>query len=254
MRPAYVRGVGLWSPGHADADSWCRGEPDESVREPGAALLAGPGRRRATPLTRLAAEAFQQAVEAAGCDPAAVASVWVTAHGENENAAAMLDMMGRGSGKLSPTRFHNSVYNTASGYVSIATGNRGPATTLTGGPEIVGGALLEALCQLEAGASEVALVYADEPLRPPFAAADVQAPLAVAFCLSGRPTGARVQLSDPRREEVAAAKRRERFGPLYVSATLPLLEAVVAGRPGTIPLELEGGGSTRIWCVDLELL
>ncbi len=62
----------------------------------------------------------------------------------------MLEMMNQGTGKLSPTRFHNSVYNTASGYVSIATGNRSPSTTLTGGADLVGCALAEALCQVEA--------------------------------------------------------------------------------------------------------
>ncbi len=59
-------------------------------------------------------------------------------------------------------------------------------------------------------------------------------------------------LSDLRREALAPAKRREPFGRLHVSAALPLLEAIAAGQPGTVPLELEGGGGGPIWCVDLE--
>jgi hypothetical protein len=201
----------------------------------------------------VAVEALQQATSEAGCDPAHTPSVWATAHGEHETAIAILDMMQQGEGKLSPTRFHNSVHNTASGYASIAAGNRSPSTTLASGAELVATAFLEALCHLEAGARDVALVLVDEPLRPPFDRREASVPLGVAFCLSSRPDGARAVLSELRRDAVAPVKRHERFGDLYVSAALPLLERIVLGRPGTVALELEGEGEERVWCVDLEL-
>ncbi len=114
-------------------------------------------------------------------------------------------------------------------------------------------ALLEAVGHLEAGSPDVALVVADEPLRPPFDARGARAPLAVALCLSSRSEGARAVLSGLRHENVAPVKRHERFGRLYVSAVLPLVEHIVLGRPGTIAIELEGDGGERVACVDLEL-
>ena len=43
------------------------------------------------------------------------------------------------------------------------------------------------------------------------------------------------------------------FGPLFISAALPLLERIVLGEPGTVPLELESEGGGPIGCVDLVL-
>ncbi len=254
MRTAFVRGLGLWTPGYATATAWCRGDPDLSVEAPEVDLLTGPLRRRATALTRMAVEVFQQATTEAGRDPATVPSVWATANGEHSTAIRILEMMRCGEGKLSPTRFHNSVHNTASGYASIATGNCAPSTTLTGGAELVASTFLEGICHLEAGAEDVVLVLADEPPRPPFDREGVSAPLALAFCLSARRDGAAGALSGFRRDAVAAVKHHERFGGLFVGAALPLLERIVFGRPGTVALELEGRVPGPVRCLDLELV
>ncbi|MBW2419930.1 MAG: beta-ketoacyl synthase chain length factor [Deltaproteobacteria bacterium] len=253
MKPAYVTGLGLWTPGHPSAPSWCRGDFDPSAETPPAGLLSGPLRRRATGLTRMAVEAFEQATRQAGCDPATIHSVWATSNGEHTTAIKILGMMRRGEGKLSPTYFHNSVHNTASGYASISTGNCAPSTTLTGGAELVASSLLEAICHLEASAEQVVLVLADEPLLPPFDRGAGTSPLALAFCLSSRPDGAVARLSGMRRNAVAPVKHHDRFGGLYVGAALPLLERIVLGRPGTVALELEGKRSGPVSCVDLEL-
>lgn len=253
MKTAYVSGLGLWTPGHPTVLSWCRGEPSAEALAPAAALLSGALRRRASALTRMAVEALEQAAREAGCDLARVPSVWATAHGEHEAAVEILSAMHRGEGKVSPTRFHNSVYNTASGYASIATGNRAGSTTLTGGPELVASALLEGFCLLEAGASEVALVLFDEPLLPPFPDNAARAPLALAFCLTSRAGGCRAALSGLRRDSVAPVKRHEHFGGLYVSAALPLLERIALGLPGCVALELEAGDEDAVWCVEVEL-
>jgi len=248
-----VTGLGLWTPGHPSAAAWCAGVRCGDASAPEAALLEGPMRRRASGLTRSAAEALQQAALEAGSDLEELTSVWATAHGEHENAVAILGMMQRGEGKLSPTRFHNSVYNTASGYAAIAAGNRAASTTLTGGRELVASALLEALCQLEAGTPEVALVLFDEPLLPPFDPKQARATLAVALCLSARPARARAALSNLRRDAVAPVKRREPFGGMYVSAVLELAERIEGRRPGAVALELEDEEGGPVWCADLEL-
>jgi hypothetical protein len=205
-------------------------------------------------LTRMSVEVFDQATRAAGSRPEAIPTIWATAHGEHDTAIKLLRMMGRGEGKLSPTHFHNSVHNTPSGYASIAAGNTSPSTTLTGGPELVASSFLEAFCHLEARAGEIAVVFADEPLQAPFSRPDMRAPLALAFCLSSEPEGAMARLSHLRSDAHQPVEPRERFGRLYVSAGLPLLEHAVFRKSGTIALELEGPLNGPVWCVDLEQL
>lgn len=251
MRPAYVRGLGCWTPGFSGAAAWCRGIPDESVRVPEGRLLEGSLRRRASTFTRMAVDALEQA---AGGDLANLITVWATVHGEHAAAVDILEMMHRGEGRVSPTRFHNCVYNAASGQASIATGNRAPSTTLTGGSELVASALLEAFCWLQTGADDVAVVLADEPLVAPFDTGRAGAPLALALLLSARPEAALASLSGMRRESVTPVKPRSPFGDLIVSAGLPLLERVGHGRPGCVALELEGQASRAVWCVDVGLV
>jgi len=252
MIDLWVRGVGLWTPGFPDAGAWCSGRSSEEAQAPEAKLLGGAIRRRATGQTRMAVEVLQQAGRDAGCDLSSVPTVWATAHGEHETAVAILEMMQCSEGRLSPTRFHNSVYNTASGYASIATGNRAPSTTISGGRELVAVALLEAHCLLQAGAQDVIAVFADEPMRPPFDARGAGAPLALALCLSRDRAGAAARLSGLRRERAQPVPLHPRFGGLYVSAALPLLESVVAQREGRIPLELDLGEDGPIWTLRLD--
>jgi hypothetical protein len=254
VKPAYVRGLGLWTPGYADPAAWRCGNPDPTVEAPEAALLSGSLRRRSSSLTRMAIEALQQATTGASFDPANTPSIWATAHGEHAIALAMFEMMRSGEGKLSPTHFHNSVHNTASGYASIATRNCSPSTTLTGGDELVAAAFLEAFCCLDVADGDVVLVLADESLRPPFDGGGGGESLAVAFCLSTRPDGAAAVLSVLRRDDVPPLKHHECFGSLYVSAALPLLERIARRRPGNVALEFEREGTRSITCVDLALV
>jgi hypothetical protein len=202
----------------------------------------------------MAIEALQQAITGAGCDPANTPSIWATAHGEHATAVAMLEMMRTGEGKLSPTHFHNSVHNTASGYASIATRNCSPSTTLTGGKDLGAAAFLEAFCYLDVAGGDIVLVLADESLRPPFDRGGASESLAVAFCLSTRPDGATAVLSGLRRDDAPPLKHHERFGSLYVSTALPLLERIVRRRPGSVALEFEREGARSITCVDLALV
>jgi hypothetical protein len=253
MKPVYVRGVGFWAPGYGDAAAWCRREADASIERPDAAPLEGPLRRRSSELTRMAVDVLVQATEQAGCDLASVPTIWATAHGEHTTALRLLAMMRRGEGKLSPTHFHNSVHNTASGYASISTGNTTASSTLTGGGELVAAALLEAICCVETDAESVVLVLADEPLKGAFARADSTQPLALSLCLSSRPEGAVATLSSLRREHVSAHKPESHFGALHIAAAIPLLEHVTRGRPGCVALEFESKGDAPVWCVDVEL-
>jgi hypothetical protein len=254
VKPIYVCGVGLWTTGYATAQDWCENVLDEAVAKPAAALLEGPLKRRATPLTRMSVEVFQQAAEQAGRQPSTLQTVWANAHGEHTPAIKLLGMMHVGEGKLSPTQFHNSVHNTAGGYASIATTNPSASTTVSGGRELVASALIEAWCLLEASQRDVALVLADEPLLPPFDFGEVQLPLALALLLSPEPAGALATLTDIRRDTLARGVSHPRYPNLFVSAGLRLIEQIVTQQSGTVPLELEDAvdENQAAWCVDLE--
>ena len=67
---------------------------------------------------------------------------------------------------LSPTRFHNSVHNTAIGYLSIATKNHGGSTAISAGPATLAMALLEAATTVAAGEGPAVVAIAEEPLPP----------------------------------------------------------------------------------------
>ena len=250
MKPVYVRGVGFWSTGYASPKAWCARDFDAEVTGPEASLLTGALRRRATPLTRMGIEVLQQAARMGDADPTGLSSVWATAHGEHSMAIGLLEMMQQGEGKLSPTKFHNSVHNTASGYASIATGNRSPSTTLTGGAELVASAIIEAACMLDAWNRDVMVVIADEPLLPPFDLPDSRVPLALSLLLTSRPEGAMSVLSGLRRASVEPVAPHPPFGPLHVAAGLPLFEHIVEQRPGTVALAFDAGPDVPIWCLD----
>ena len=143
-------------------------------------------------------------------------------------------------------------WSLANGYASIASRNQAPSTTLTGGSELVVGALLEAWCHLESLAGDVCLVLADESLLSPFDRSDSRTSLAIAFCLSTRPDRALARISDLRRDAIGALKPIAPFGSLHVSAAIPLLEAIAEGRSGPVALEFEGSEITLPWCVDVE--
>lgn len=251
MKPIYVHGIGLWSPGYPDAISWTRGQPDLEIERPGAELLQGAIRRRATGLTQMAVDVLHQAAKSSGFDLPTLTTVWSSAHGEHTVAVELLEMMNRGEGRLSPTLFHNSVYNTASGYASIATGNRAASTTLSGGPDLAAIMLLEAGCRLQRGADKVVAVLADEPMRPPFDTPDGGAPLAVALALSLEPEGAAARLLGLQRDNPTGVPAHPRFGGLYIAAVLPLVEHVVAGTFGRVALELERPGHGPFFSVEV---
>jgi hypothetical protein len=250
LRPAFVKGLGLWTPGFTSAEAWCRREPDPEITKPEANLLKGSLKRRSSELTRIAVEVYNQATLQAQRNPSTVPSVWATAHGEHSTALRLLAMMHEGEGKVSPTGFHNSVHNTASGYASIATGNTSPSTTLTGGSEIVSASLIEAVSLAEALDQDTVVILFDEALKQPFDLPGVHTPLGVGLCLGSNPENALAEISGFRRDS-SPLKPDHHFGHLHVSAALPLLEHIVGRRSGRVSLELESEQAGAVLGVDV---
>ncbi|HEX9051256.1 MAG TPA: beta-ketoacyl synthase chain length factor, partial [Anaeromyxobacter sp.] len=202
---AFVAGVGLWAPGYRDLAAWLRGTPDPAVTTAPAELVPPALRRRASTLSRMAAEAALAAAAGSGVDLSRVSMVLGSGYGEIVAAAEMIASFRAAEGMPSPTRFHNSVHNAPVAYVSIATGNTGLATAIAAGDATAAMALQEAVGVLAERGGDVLVVLADEAVPAPLALPRPWAPGAVALVLSGAArAGAGARLGSLRRGRAPA--------------------------------------------------
>ena len=126
---------------------------------------------------------------AAGLDRAQVTMIYGSVYGEIRTTIDLLEALLDPLGPLSPTKFHNSVHNTAGGYVSIAAQNRGGNAAITAGRSTLAMGLLECAGLVAAGQGPALLVIAEESLPEPLAAGRVYGPLAAAFALDAPGSG-----------------------------------------------------------------
>lgn len=248
-----VRGVGLWAPGFPGLDAFRTGVPLPDVTEP-ACTVANPRAKRGTSrLARMLGEVVQQAGEDAGADLGTVATVYASAWGEIEVMVSLLGQIADGEVGLSPLRFKHSVHNSASGLVSIATGNRGFSTAIAGGKRTVERGLVEAFGLVESGEHEsVILAIAEDELPRPLDRYARYEALAIGLCL-GSTDGAKHGTLALSRGPVDPARALERptFPARYAENptvwALPLVDALAKGRPSTLALS----DAARPWAAEV---
>lgn len=192
----WVRGVGLWSTTAESFEAWVAGGMrsdlggDSQPSRPPASLLHPRLRRRTSTLTRAAVTASQAALEQGGGDIGSARFVLVSSYGEIETTVALLDALADPEGLVSPTKFHNSVHNTATGYLSIAAGNRTRSTALAAGPHALEVGLLEILAGFDSepdGPDDAVLILGEERLPAPLDRADADPTHVVALHVARRP-------------------------------------------------------------------
>ena len=243
-----LRGIGVWTPGYADAAAWSQrhvpgDSPDPRVEAPRAELLPPMLRRRTSLLTRMAAEVAHQAIVAGKVDPHTVPIIYGSVYGEIRTTVDILAAMLDPAAPMSPTRFHNSVHNTAAGYVSIATQNRSGNAALTAGAATVAMGLLECVGLVVQTGGPCVLVVAEEALPEPLAAGRTWAPLAAAFALA--PVGGPEDRShrtcrlDQGVGDVATAGLPAALAANPCSAALALVDAYLRPEAGVMAV---GGG------------
>lgn len=253
---AHVQGIGFWTNGIPSWPAACAFVRDGSLFDtapsrPSPQLLAPNERRRAPESVAVALEVALAACEAAGSDPAHLASVFVSTHGD----LAITDYMGvtLASGDpaaLSPIRFHNSVHNAAAGYWTIGTGCMAATTAVSAFDASFAEGLLEAMTQLACGQSSVLLVAYDIPANGPAAMLwNSRGVLGAALVLSNIGDGPRLQV------ELGDGQAQTGTGPLArhaagnaMSQMLPLLDALAAAEPATVDLH---AGPARVLRVQL---
>lgn len=150
----YVEGHALWTPA----------APGE---RPAPALLAANERRRAPDSVLVALEVALAAVAQSGREAATLASVFASAHGDLAIVDALCRTLASDPTLLSPTRFHHSVHNAASGYWAIGSAAHAPSSAVAGYTASFAAGLLEAASQCAADRRPVLLVGFDTDARGP---------------------------------------------------------------------------------------
>ena len=162
-----VEGVAFWAPtlpGWPIARAAFHGERglvDPPARRPAPEILAPAERRRAPDSVALALEVAAAATMASGREPGSLASIFSSAHGDLAVNDYMCSTLASTPTLISPTRFHNSVHNAASGYWTIGAGCTAASSALSAYDRSFAAGLLEAVTQCAADRQAVLLVACD---------------------------------------------------------------------------------------------
>lgn len=246
---AWIDGIGLIGPGLAD---WTGGAEVLAGRQayaaapsllPAPALLPPAERRRSSRLVRLALAVGLEAATGAGADAAQLATVFSASSGDGHNCHALCETLASSDRSVSPTRFHNSVHNTAAGYWGIATGAMAPSQVLCAYDASFSAGLLEALVQVAADARPVLLIaYDAEYPEPLHAVRPVPDAGGIALLLSpvqGAKSLARIEavLDETPATPMADPDLEQLRGAIPALRGLPLLAAIAAGHTGPVALD-----------------
>lgn len=172
---AWVSRIGLVGPGLADWPSAERvlagaaGYDPRPTVLPALECLPPAERRRTGRVVRLALSVGLEATARAKADAAHLPVVFSSSGGDGENCHEICQVLAGADRQISPTRFHNSVHNAASGYWGIATGATAASNALCACDASFAAGLLEALVQLRIEETAVLLIAYDadypEPMR-----------------------------------------------------------------------------------------
>jgi hypothetical protein len=170
-----VLGASVWAdglPGWPAARAVLRGELPWTAAMPGPlpiTLLAPAERRRASSSVRVAICVAEEACARAGVDPRQTLSVFTSTHGELGLTDEICRVLAARPEELSPTRFHNSVHNAASGYWTIGAGCAEASTAISAWHGSFAAGLLEAGVQALCEQRPVLLVAFDAAAAGPLA-------------------------------------------------------------------------------------
>ncbi|MEO7158919.1 MAG: beta-ketoacyl synthase chain length factor [Polaromonas sp.] len=171
----YVEGIGLLGPG---LSGWDQGRellqgslPYQAARcvLPLPMGLAAAERRRAGTVVKVSLAIGQEAVAASGLQASQLPSVFTSSSGDAINCHEICSALASSDRLISPTRFHNSVHNAASGYWSISSASMACSSVLCAHDASFAAGLLEAMTQVAVEQTAVLLLAYDtdypEPLR-----------------------------------------------------------------------------------------
>jgi Beta-ketoacyl synthase, N-terminal domain len=231
----YVDGVGVWSPGLKDwgeTRAVLQGHAvfsAEAIALPAPAVLPAAERRRAPATAKVAVQVAAEACVMAASNPSLLPSVFASSHGDTHINDYMCRELAANA-PLSPTKFHNSVHNAASGYWTIAVGSMQSSSAISAGDHSLAYGLLEAAAYAVSGGVPVLLV-----------AYDLAAPMPLAtVCAISRTFGVGLVLS-PIASDRSVARlevQTDADAPPDTFCLPPALNALMAGNPAARSLPL----------------
>lgn len=247
-----IQGIGLLAAG---LDGWRAGravlagtEPfaPVAVPDPEAALLPPNERRRSSDCVRWAVHVAQEAIAQSGLDPCEVPTVFASSGGEMGVLDTLCRTLAMPERVISPTLFHQSVHNTASGYWGIATSCQQSSTALSCYDDSFAAGLLEAITFVCVEQRPVLLVAYDLSVPAPLnEARPITAGFAVALVLVPSSdcslSGVRLRLDEAHQDEPTglidpALERVRQENP--AARSLPLLRAIATGSSQRVTLGL----------------
>jgi hypothetical protein len=218
-------------------------------------VLEAPGqlspaeRRRAIPSVKLALGVGAGAVERSGIDPAGLQAVFASSGADGDTISSILSALATNARDVSPTQFHNSVHNAASGYWGVAMQSRAAVSSISGYDASFAVGLLEAAVQVVSTGEPVLLVAYDVPYPKPLdGVRHIACSFGVALVLgparSARALGElRIETTDKAAELSRCAddalEALRRGNP--AARCLPLLAALAVPAAGTFRLSLSRG-------------
>lgn len=244
-----IHGIGVCATGLPDWErtrSVLRGEAACAV-EPLGKLdvpdLPATERRRVNASSRLAIHAALQATAHLEADARArLPSVFASADGDGAILASTLEALAQQPVTMSPTLFHNSVFNAPAGYWTIASGANGPSITLSAGAATFATGIIEAGIEIVDSGGLVLYIAFDMPFPESLRSFDVAGDAFACALLLGPPSpnvpawGLLERWERPAPEAVPSAVPEmlaSRFRGNAASAALPLL-AAIARRASTV--------------------
>lgn len=164
----YINDISLIGPGlidRTDTLSILRGQSNWNYQEMPLLkpdMLPANERRRTTPVINIALQCIQKLLRDYD-DLQAISTVFASSDGDLEIADKISTALAEDKKIISPTLFHNSVYNAPAGYWSIASLMRGPSTSLSAGDATFMCGLQEAVTQVEVEGGTLFYVAYDYP-------------------------------------------------------------------------------------------
>jgi hypothetical protein len=251
MKPleAYIDGVGIIGPGFNDwtsARDVLTGRADYQYQTavlPSPTSLPPAERRRCGPVVKLTLAVGLEAVVAAGVDVKALPTVFSASSGNGSVIHDICEILASDDRRISPTQFHMSVHNAASGFWSIATGAMAPSSVLCAYDASFGAGLLEALTQAVVDDAVVLLLAYDtsypDPLR---SVRRISEEFGIALVLRAKPTERSlakvgVALSHDEADRLADPALENLRTTVPAARGLPLLSALAQGKDAALVLD-----------------
>jgi hypothetical protein len=175
--------------------------------------------------------------------------VFSSSGGDGHNCHEICESLTQADPRISPTRFHNSVHNAASGYWGIATGATTPSNALCAFDASFAAGLLEACTQLLQQREPILLVAYDAQYPPPlFEKRPIPDAFAVAMVLCAERTPhsiARVSISLAERpaDTLTDSRLESLRRSIPAARCLPLLYSLARRKRAAVALEYLDGAT-----------